>query len=296
MADKVWLGSTSDNYSTTGNWLGGTPVATNNVFLTFGAINDILNGLNQSAVALASFNQDMGFVKNVGSLTAGVRSSLQINTPLATLGLNTPTGSPSGSGRLYLDFGAVATVVNVLNSKGQATDSYQTPVHLLGTSMTLNALGGMVGVATLVGEVSTLAALTVDGAIVVLGAGVTPTLINIISGSVVSSSTHTAPDVTVASTYVFKGAAAHTALKVLTGATVKYNGTGTIASLTYSGTVDFSEGVGAVTITNATRYPGGKILDPNKRVTFSNPVQDAGGAKATDDSSDFGPNRTWTVS
>jgi hypothetical protein len=130
----------------------------------------------------------------------------------------------------------------------------------------------------------------------VLGAGVTPTLINIISGSVVSSSTHTAPDVTVASTYVFKGAAAHTALKVLTGATVKYNGTGTIASLTYSGTVDFSEGVGAVTITNATRYPGGKILDPNKRVTFSNPVQDAGGAKATDDSSDFGPNRTWTVS
>jgi hypothetical protein len=248
MADKVWLGSTSDNYSTTGNWLGGTPVATNNVFLTFGAINDILNGLNQSAVALASFNQDMGFVKNVGSLTAGVRSSLQINTPLATLGLNTPTGSPSGSGRLYLDFGAVATVVNVLNSKGQATDSYQTPVHLLGTSLTLNALGGMVGVARL------------------------------------------------ASTYVFKGAAAHTALKVLTGATVKYNGTGTIASLTYSGTVDFSEGVGAVTITNATRYPGGKILDPNKRVTFSNPVQDAGGAKATDDSSDFGPNRTWTVS
>ena len=72
---------------------------------------------------------------------------------------------------------------------------------------------------------------------------------------------------------VYGGSGGFTALNIADGCTVTYNGTGTITSListTTGGTLDLSGGTGAVTITNYTAVPGLKIIDPLKRLTFSN--------------------------
>lgn len=297
--DAIWGGATSVSYNTTTNWLDNlVPVATDRVRLTSGAANSLETNLNQSAVAIASFIQDMGFTKGVGTLVAGVRTSLQLNCALITLGLAPVTGSPGGSGRIYLDMAAIATVISVMNSNNTPSDTGQTPIHLLGTSMTLNVNGGVVGVALNAGEVSTLTALSVDGGAIALGASVTPTAMTAYSGTIISASTITAPTVTLYSTanYVFNGAATHTAIQSYKGSTIKFNGTGTITAMNLGGLLDLSGGMGIVTITNMNRSPGGRINDPNKRLVLTNPWVDVGGAVWGDSRSDFGPNRSYRVS
>lgn len=298
MANPVWIGTTSGSYTTTTNWIGGAiPTTGDNVYLTAGALNSLTTNLDQSAVTIGTFTQDMGFTATVGDLTAGVRTNLKLHCPIVSLGISAPTGNPAGSGKIYLDFGANATVCTVANTGRQAADAGQTPTHLLGTSLTLNVNGGLVGVGLNVGEVSTLTALNVDGGIVILGAGVTPSSVTAYSGSILSASTITCPAITLYSTanYVFTGAATHTAITAYAGSTVTYNGTGTITAINLGGTLDLSGGTGAVTITNMNRYPGGKILDPNKRLTFTNAWVDIAGAGLKDNRSDFGPGRSYKV-
>lgn len=298
MAKPIWSGTTSNDYAVTTNWTTGTvPTTGDAVFLTTGAANPIGTSLDQHTVAIASFTTDMGFNSTVGDAA----NYLQIAAPVATLGLPLPVGSGSGSRRINLNFGATAAIVTVLNSPNQGTDPGMPPVRLLGTSLTVNALGGLTGIAVGIGETSTLTAVMVDGGTLILGPGAAVTTITIQSGMLISSSTSTVTTATIQGqnsqlSYVANGSGAHTTLTINSG-TVQHNGGGTITDLTLGvgATYDRSNTITPVTITNCTRYPGAKILDPNGTIIFTNPWQDAGAASLADNRSTFGPNRTYQV-
>lgn len=291
MSLTVWQGAVSTDYAVSGNWTNGVPTTSSDVRLTFGAANPIDASLNQSGVTISTFTQDQGYTLTVGDDT----TYLQLHCPLTYLGTPSPSGSGNGSGRININFGANVSVCTVLASANAALDPNVSPVRLLGTSLTLNAYGGIVGLGETLGETSTLTALVVDGATVTLGAGVTMTLLNLFSGTVTNNTTITVPAANVYGNYTSNGTATHTALTVLNKGIAVMNAPCTITALIYDGTLDLSQGAGVVTITNATRYPGGKILDPNGRAVFTNFVQDAQGAQQSDARSTFGPNKTWKV-
>jgi len=58
------------------------------------------------------------------------------------------------------------------------------------------------------------------------------------------------------------------------GGTIRYASTGTITNVfAYGGTFDCSDDAGTFTATNSTVKTGGKVRDPYRRITFSNPMQ-----------------------
>ncbi len=299
MSNFQWTGTTSTDFNTTTNWLGGAvPNASAAVYFTAGSLNNIDTNLDQSATTWTSLNTDMSFNSLIGNADSAVLAYLKTHVPLINLGLPSPTGTPSGSGKVYIDNGANATTVNVYGGANSPHDAYSTPYRLLGSSITtINALAGIIGVALSVGETSTVTTTTVDGGTVIFGAGATHTTINEYAGSITSFSTNATTTANIYSNYTWYGTGAITTLNIFANGNVNYEGTGTITNLNLNGgTIDFSSGTGAVTVSNCTRYPNGRVIDPNKRVTWSAGIIDAGGASMVDNHSVFGSNRTTTIS
>jgi hypothetical protein len=63
-------------------------------------------------------------------------------------------------------------------------------------------------------------------------------------------------------------------LNAYTGGTVEYVSTGTITQIgLYGGTLDARINAGAFTVTDATIFEASKLLDPNRRITYTNPIE-----------------------
>ncbi len=295
MANKIWTGAVDNSYSVAGNWIGGVPVATDNVYLTTGYINSINAGLNQSGVAITSFNADLGYTGSV----ADSGTYLQINSTNVILGKPMATGNASGSGRMNLNFGSVATTVNVYGGSTNSTDLYQTCYKLLGTSISqLSVLNGQVGVALDIGSVSGITSVTIDGGYVVFGPGVGNPTFTLNSGILNSATTATVTASTINGIYNYSGTGAHTTMNILGGGYVNYTGSGTIDTLNITGNLDLSNSLlpfGSVTVNFINRFPGGSINDPNGVLAIANWITDVGGATLLDNKSTFGPNRTYIV-
>ncbi len=297
MSKTIWTGTISTDYSVSGNWSNGVPIAGSDVYFSISSLNGVDSGLAQSGVNISSINIDLGYQNFIGTIS----TYLQLHCPAVTIGLGLPTGNPSGSGRLNLDLGGTAVAVSVLQNTPSPIDAFQAPIRLLGINLTLSMEGGVVGVATGIGEVSLIKSATIDGGTLILGAGCPVDTLNLIQGTVTNSCSRNDTDgnvvdtLTVGGVYIFNGTGSHNSMTILNGGTVTYNGTGTIVDLNLSGTLDLSQGTAPVTIDAVTRYTDGKILDPNHRVTLISGVQDAGGATMQDNGSVFGPNRQWTV-
>lgn len=274
MSTPIYTGASSTAWSTAGNWsTAAVPVNSDTVVLTNLAIA-VASGLSQSGVTLTALNIDQSYT---GLVAASTPTYLNIGATTFNIGTSTTTNT-TGSKRLNIQAANSGAIINVLNSATAAQDTNSTPIRLLTTAAVLNISGGIVGVALGTGETSTIATLTITQAknapIVTLGSGVTLTT-GIIGGAGTLNNYSTASStMTLADTATLNhlGTGGYGTLTIGAGCTVRYNGTGTITSLVNRGKIDFSQGFGAVTVTNATGYDKSKIIDPRGRVTWTNPI------------------------
>ncbi len=281
------------DWSLAANWsTGAVPVTGDSVYLQFSA-SGIFFGLAQSAVTLAAIYQDstytgeLGLAKYNKGQGAPYReyrpTELAISFTLGYFGMG--GGSPfagSGSGRTQINAGSVQFTANII-STGQPSEAGWPALVLRGThaSNAINGQQGNVGVAMSAAEAATL--LTVK--IGYLDQPATDFNLTIGDGATLSSCTITQNGGTLRlasnlSSILMNGGslttletAAVTTLNVQKGH-VSHESSGTITTFTVgaAGALDFARAPAACTATNGTVQGGGTLNDPNRRVTYSNPI------------------------
>jgi hypothetical protein len=177
MATKVWVGTDAGNegdWDTAANWSpSGVPIAADDVVLA-NSSQDVLSGLDQSAVALTSITIDQSYTGRIGTLQS---SFLQIAASTAVIGQSrTTTGTLTGSTRLNLDFGSsTACDIQVYNTARTAQDQNRQPLRIIGSnaSHTLQVYGGSLAVSDDNDDSSQLSSITVNGGSCNIGQGVT---------------------------------------------------------------------------------------------------------------------------
>ena len=156
MATKLWIGGTSGattSYSTAANWSSsGVPNHSDNVVIARNnqaTLYDITDGLDQSAVDLASFTVAHSYTGKIGAATA----YLQIRSADVTIGEKAGLQDETGPTRIKLDLGdAEAATVNVIDTASSSSDTGSSALQLIGGSTythTINVLGGNVGLCSM---------------------------------------------------------------------------------------------------------------------------------------------------
>lgn len=263
-------------WSTPANWsAGAVPAAGDTVYIDNSSA-DIFYGLSNAGATITATHITQSYTGLVGlpkTNTAGTAYP-EYRTDYLTLDCTTwhiGAGPGQGSGRIKVNSGTVQTTVNVYNT-GTPKEFDLEAMLWKGThaSNVMNVRGSAsVGVAVFGGETATIATLSVDeNARVRCGAGTTLTTVNVNSGTVELNSNITTLNV-YGGTVTVNGTATVGQLNVY-GGLVVYNSTGTIGGNTLvgeSGRIDFSTGLGAVTVTNPVdSYALDPVYDPDKRV------------------------------
>jgi hypothetical protein len=282
-------GSTATYTDVGGALTAGSPPVTStavgdDVNLTGTAVQ-IMYSLNQSGILLNSLTIDSTYTGALGlpryNASGGYREYrprfLQIGIPTLTIG----QGNGSGSGMVQIDCGSVQSVWDVY-STGQSSQQGVPALLLAGTnaSNVLNIQQGNVGVAFDPGILSALATVNIGfqqsqqtDVTLVLGAGCTLGAINQDGGNLTLSSNVTTLNAEAGTTTIL-GTATLGTLNVQ-GGNVLHQSSGTLTAgvVGYGGTLDCSKGPPvARTFTNLTLSAGATFLDPNKTVTFTNPL------------------------
>jgi hypothetical protein len=173
-------------------------------------------------------------------------------------------------------------------------------VDFVGThaSNTMEVVGASVKIAPYVGDLATVATLSLVSSGATVGAGTTLGTLNMQVGSTAlvrcAITTATIAD---GSALYTAGTGGITTANVQEASTIVHNSTGTIGTLILGpdAVADFSQVRDAVTITNTVQlYRGSAFLDPRGRVTLSGGYETIE-CKAEDCTLQFGPNRTYTV-
>lgn len=169
------------------------------------------------------------------------------------------------------------------------TSSGQTAVKILGTdagtlfdeyvqwrgthaSNTIDMVGGALAVAPYAAQTATFTTAQIKDASLRLGIGVTVTSIEMTNSSLDTRSS--VPTLTMnGGTAVFRDATTITTALIDAG-TLDYRSTGTITTLKLGSgaTADFSNITDPVTVTNCTMEEGSALVDPLRRVTFTNGI------------------------
>ncbi len=278
MANNVLIG-TSQTWTTTSNWsTGAAPVNGDIPFLTRNTT--IINaGLNNATVKLTTLNLVMDFTGQIG-VNGSTNQYLQIATTDAYLGLP-PTGGAvaNGSTLFNLDVGTSSTTINVLTSSNSGSAAGQSPIKLLGTALTINLTGGNISVASLPTENATINTLNVVSSgqglspQAYLGPGCNLKTLTLVGGYVSSNSQSLVTNAQISGNntrLVHQGTGGFGTLTIDAGGSVAYNGSGSVNSLTVTGSIDLSGGGGPVTFGNTTFYAGASFNDPLGRAIFSN--------------------------
>jgi len=273
------------------NWSGAAVPGADDVFVDNHSVDLLYNLGSLSAVTfttlniLQSFSATVGLPERAGSGTGAYEEYRARYFAVGASTINIGSGPGSGSGRIMLNNGSVQTLLNQFNS-GSPLESTLKAVVWKGThiSNVVNVFGGSLDVAPFGGETAVIATLRVgdDQAgnglppDVRCSAGVTLTTIRVARGTVELNSAFTTLN-------QFGGEVLATAGNITTaevesadgsGATFRYRGNGTIANLNIGdgAVVDFSEVQSGCTVTNCNVYGVCTILDPNKRVTWTNGI------------------------
>lgn len=265
MANEIWVGTDVGNvgdWATAANWLAtGVPESADDVFLTMAA-QAVIEGFDQSAVALASLNIDQSFTGPVGDAA----SYLQIGAAIVNIGQYLGWGVPQGSGRLKLNLGSVVTaLVNIYNS-GQSLDTNLPAIRLLCAKAAniINIMRGSVGIACQAGEVSTVGSIITGAeAKLWLGAGVTLTTLTKNGGDCRMECGATTINNYAGDIKTF-GTGAIAAFNAF-GGNVESNSAGTITAMDARGpaVVDFTKSAVPRTVTALTLSNGGVLkYDP----------------------------------
>jgi len=249
-----------NDINTPDNWsLGTVPVATNEVVIPCESdvTDDLLYGLDQSSVALASWTKEEGCALVVGCDNA----PLKIDADNVTIS------------------GTEATYINVANSTGAVTVRSASETYLTGSSNTTLRVsldtGNVLKVAMQAGQSDSYTDIKIDGSgTVYIGSGVTVTHIYIAGDGVVHNyagcTTLTKSGTMSEDPTLYHEQGAITTVIDNRG-TTHLNATETIGTY-YKGTdayLDCSDGFQARTITDLYLYSP-RFLDPNKVVNWTN--------------------------
>jgi hypothetical protein len=189
--------------------------------------------------------------------------------------------SGGGSGRMLINLQAVANTTNVY-STGNPKEAGIKALLLRGTSITaLNVWKGSVGVAAFPGDAATITTVNVGSrenpasdVDLLLTNNCTLTTINQYGGVLEVDAAVTTWTIGKGDGRI-RGTGAIATLTLEEGAgTIFHESSGTITTLNVGPgvTVDCSRVKTAFTVTTTNIYPGGSIIDPSKRITFTNPL------------------------
>lgn len=261
-----------NDWNTAENWTGATvPVSADDVDFD-GAIGtaDVLYGLDQSAVSLASFIISKNYDGKIGQSDA----ALQVEGATTGCAIGRPGSGDNerGSTRVNIDFtgGTNATDVVVHATRDTSADSGFPACRLVlgNSSSTLRVLSGDVGLGVSTpGETTNADELNVVGGSCFVGTGATiGTRITVAGGSLINLGAASPETIITSGTYSAFGSAAHTTLEVR-GGRCDYRSDGTITTLDVSGEWSTEGDPRPKTVTNATLRSGGSI-----RANTGNPL------------------------
>lgn len=268
------------------NWSSGTVPADTDAVVFESSSEGCLYNLNQATVTPATITVKASFTGDIGLPVVGEYHEyrptyLRIcdSTDSATTTIEVGRGDGSGSGRIKIDSGAAQTILKVYGT-GSPQEADLPAVIWKGThvSNTVEVQKGSVGVAIFSGEAAAVATLTVGwdddqgrDADVTIGAGCTTIATIAKTGGVLDLSAGFTVLVQEAGETHFRTGAAGTI--TLDGGKLRYYSGGNYTAMNvYAAEADFSPADSAVTGTNTTLYRGYAFIDPNKRITFTNPT------------------------
>lgn len=292
------------------NWSNSStvPAAGDDVIIDAGGDNESIwwNLGALSAVTVATFTRRRGFTGRIGLdeyNTDNQDSYFEYRATELALGMTSmliEQPASDGTGQLKFNGGSVQTALTILGDGPSAIGSEQCWWRGTHASNIVNVSNGSLAVAPVIGSSAVIATLRAENSTVRLGQGCTLTTVTSVASTVeINSSVTTFTQNESTATLYAKKAAAITTL-TLNGGTLVWQSSGTITTLTPGPgvTMDFSQGSGAVTITNQVTFQAGTIFnDPEGRVTFSGGWKLGPGVKLTDcPGLNFGPGRTYSVS
>lgn len=270
------------------NWSGSTvPVATDDVIFDHGSV-PVKYALDQNAITLTSLTIELGYTGEIGlpetNIDAGSTASYseyrdtvhKISATTITIG----GGSGNGSGRIKIDTGTVNTTINCFGT-GQALET-GVPSFLWNSGSAtnnINLLKGSIGIAIFSGDTATITNLrigfltsTIGDVTLRCGSGLTITNVTMGGGTVTLESATTLIDMTDGQLTLLSGA--HAALNI-DGGTCFYRSSGTLTQgrVGPDGSLDCSQDPRARTFTDLELLEQSTFKDPNKSVTFTNPIQ-----------------------
>lgn len=262
-----------NHWNAAANWdANATPVDTDAVVIENSA-QDILYGLPQSSIDLASLTVEPTYTGNIGLPKRNAGGWAEYLEDYLTLGTVT-TLNIKGGKRVKIDVGSNACAANVY---GTGTSPEQNvPAFLFkGTSSSnsLNVQGGSVGVAFFAGETADLTGgLRVSGSgSVVCGSGVTlsSTTVSQDGGNLDVSSNLSTVNL-LGGNFTNRGATTLAALTV-NGGTYTCRSSGTITALKVSGKgkADFTADLRARTVSACDLWKGATLKDGGKTVTWT---------------------------
>lgn len=276
------LFTTAANYSDTAANASGDTLYLNHLG-TGGFTSGLASGIGSGAGA-ETFTMycDQTFTGPLGAVASGAATYLSFSATLETftayIGRKTGQGSGTGSGRLFFDCGNVTTATFWIDdSASVSTDTYFPPILIKGgTTLNIYMKGGSVGVAARPGETTTLALAKLTQGTgsarpnLLLGAGVTATLIEAETGTILSHSNNTTTMLNLNgdASYTHDGTGDHTTASCHENAIFNFGGTGTgtqITTLNLSGTFN-RQSQQAITIATTNIYED-CTLDLNNGVT-----------------------------
>ncbi len=187
MAVKIWNGATDDDWTNTGNWVGGViPVNGDDVYIKQ-ADNSILTNLDQSSLSLTSLHITQAFNLQVGDDT----ESLKLDVDNVFIG-SSADGNNGSAQYIGLEFVTSNTTIDVINSNSSGVDFNNS--KQFGQNVQITDFGsgtidlivrrGTVGALINAGATGTLNSLTTYGGKTVVGEGCTVTTIEEVGGDI----------------------------------------------------------------------------------------------------------------
>jgi hypothetical protein len=179
----------------------------------------------------------------------------------------------AGAGSFRFDTGSTASTVFILGSGNPGIGQEQ--VDWIGSSVssTVEVLNAGVTIATGYGETASVSEINGTGSAISLGSGVSVTTLNVDSCTVDARCNLPTVNMNNGSTLTIRDTATMGTVQLDSG-TLTHISSGNITTL-YLGsgaTADFSQSRDPITITNVDMNEGSVLLDPYKRITFTNAI------------------------
>lgn len=276
MAVFWWISTSSTDPTNSANWqksdgtTGTLPTTGDVVYIVpiGGLALANIGTANQSSIGLAALNISQAFLGTIGT-SAAPGGYWQIGADVLNTGTPALDGSkPQGSGRIKIDLGSGASVVNIYNTGNLSSDIGFEPTRIIGSGITaINVSAGFFGLATNApGETSLVSVMNVTGGMADMGVGVTW-----ITATSAGSGT-------------LNLASAGTTLTTSVGATANTSGSGLIGTVNAGGITNLNNRVGGVDVTTMNIFNTG-VADfsgnpSNSTITTLNLY--AGGSLLTD--------------